>query len=156
MKKILLGLFILIMSIGFTGCMNAPVTKNKDGVIVVTLDRLLSDYNENSIVAEEKYEGQKLQISGEISYISKLKNGGIEISITTNANTLSISAEIGKGVLTKNQISRLKSGNMITIQGTYEKKSGYGTLGKLHYAKIIESANDSMQNLTNTIHAILN
>lgn len=138
MKKILLGLIILIISIGFTGCINTNI--KKDDALIITLDKLLKDYINTPIIAQEKYEGNKLQIKANLYSVNKLKNGNISLDIYEKQGideAIYITANLDKKSLTKDVLSNLKSGDSIVIQGTYTKETDF-EIGILNNSKIIK------------------
>lgn len=99
----------------------AKENTSEDTVIKVNATTLLEDYNNNSVAADEKYKGKKIQISGKIYSI---EDGYIKIESADNWEFSNIHAYYLDG----QDVSKLAKGDQIKVIGVCKGEEIFGDI----------------------------
>ena len=102
-----------------------------DKVLEVTAKLLYADFEENEVSANAKYKNQILKVTGSVSSITSSEQNGIEISligkIYYGANYCVYCSFFDNYI---DEVSQIKKGQIITIQGTCIDKDAFGPILK--------------------------
>ena len=138
MKKLLkiLGIVVVIGVIGamISGGGNSQPTKteketskqqkvvdnkNKKEVVKVNIASFISEFDENQLAAEKKYEGKIIEVSGYIQNISEDITGTPYISLDKTPNPSFNLTHIKCSFKSSESLTGVKKGQKITVRGEF-------------------------------------
>lgn len=104
-------------------------------MLVARTEDLTIEYSQDSNLADSKYAGKSMQITGKIFYIGESQAGEAMVLFEDPNNVFLNVAVYFKGI-ENNQISNIVDGIEITVEGVMQEKP-FGSLVEFHGEKII-------------------
>jgi hypothetical protein len=102
---------------------NADVIENKeDAIITVTPIQYYTDYQDNQIAADDKYKGNKINISGKIQGIGRDKQDGVFITLSAG----DFIEDVRCFLQNEDAVKELKKGNKISLSGIGKGRDIFG------------------------------
>lgn len=98
----------------------APPPELTGSVIAVTVEQLIADYQANAVAADDKYQGQTLQLTGMVDSVDKdmLDNPFVKLSSADRNEMLRIRCTFPQEH--EERLLQLTAGQQVTVRGSYD------------------------------------
>ena len=129
--KSYLAVFTLVFALVFVGCASdkelLKKTKSNDIEVTVTADKLIKDYKDNEVKADDMYKDKVIAVSGEVAEIKKDLGGFPILLLKAPKRWIKVHCKCAKE--TSSKVAKINKGDKVTVKGVCLGKLGNVNLG---------------------------